>query len=613
MGRLDDAAKRKVVELRQAGLSFRKIKAVLELENIRVSAQAIYLYLKEFQRKKVQRGGESAAATDPQITPGVGAGRGDGGSREGWNDQQIRNLLREASRHAGYVAASEFAKQCPGSNPPEVRGQGPSGTGSEGASRGQSNRTEKPEEGNKKEDEDIQIVSVTSLAQNSQQRGLPTAGAAAVTVTGAYMRKRATPSPATNPILAARKRLLDKALSHRAKKCSRNRLIRDSSYQSYQQVAALLRREQSNASGSDVQRPVAADQPQSYDPVTQRLTQVRNLDGQQGGSVPRQMFQQRVGGQAVRSPHPTPPRVGIRLPNPPPPPTSQGSSPVIRLQSPGSMNQGLLRRDRNPSPQQAAHQEAGGRCGGGGGGGGGLQEQVQTLGSEIHSLSLAVRMLVEQQYRLEREQVQQTQVQKQILSTLQTLASRLEAPCTSLHQQRQHPKTPPPPVLPASGSASYCQDTFPFSQGGYAQCSQAQPSYNGMDSSSLETIETFKLSGQSPHGINGFQTGSSSSTTDSLLLTHTPTYTLAHTQPYSSAYTQQPHTQTHMPSCTQSYATTYTQSHTQSYRGTDSPSTSTEGALQDCMAPTQASVDLDSDITVSPQETQLNIIKVEAL
>lgn len=269
MGRLDDAAKRKVVELRQAGLSFRKIKAVLELENIRVSAQAIYLYLKEFQRKKVQRGGESAAATDPQTTPGVGAGRGDGGSREGWNDQQIRNLLREASRHAGYVAASEFAKQCPGSNPPEVRGQGPSGTGSEGASRGQSNRTEKPEEGNKKEDEDkdIQIVSVTSLAQNSQQRGLPPAGAAAVTVTGAYMRKRATPSPATNPILAARKRLLDKALSHRAK-------IRDSSYQSYQQVAALLRREQSNASGSDVQRPMAADQPQSYDPVTQRLTQV---------------------------------------------------------------------------------------------------------------------------------------------------------------------------------------------------------------------------------------------------------------------------------------------------------------------------------------------------
>ncbi|XP_029629744.1 uncharacterized protein LOC115206665 isoform X2 [Salmo trutta] len=557
MGRLDDAAKRKVVELRQAGLSFRKIKAVLELENIRVSAQAIYLYLKEFQRKKVQRGGESAAAPEPQTTPGVGAGRGDGGSREGWNDQQIRNLLREASRHAGYVAASEFAKQCPGSTPPEVRGQGPSGTGGEGASRGQSNRTEKQEEGNK-EDEDIQIVSVTSLAQNSQQRGLPPAGAAAVT--GAYMRKRATPSPATNPILAARKRLLDKALSHRAK---------------------------------------------------------RNLDGQQGASVPRQMFQQRVGGQAVRSPHPAPPRVGIRLPNPPaPPPTSQGSSPVIRLQSPGSqgMNQGLLRRDRNPSPQQAAHQETGGRCGGGGGGGG-LQEQVQTLGSEIHSLSLAVRMLVEQQYRLEREQVQQTQVQRQILSTLQTLASRLEAPCTSLHQ-RQHPKTPPPPVLPASGSASYSQDTFPFSQGGYAQCSQAQPSYNGMDSSSLETIETFKLSGQSPHGINGFQTGSSSSTTDSLPLTHTPTYTLAHTQPYSSSYTQQPHTQTHMPSCTQSYATTYTQSHTQSYRGTDStdyPSTSTEGALQDCMAPTQASDYLDSDITVSPQETQLNIIKVEAL
>ncbi|KAJ7989878.1 hypothetical protein DPEC_G00309040 [Dallia pectoralis] len=633
MGRLDDAAKRKVVELRQAGLSFRKIKAVLELENIRVSAQAIYLYLKEFQGKKVQRGKNSAAVPVPQATPGVGPGRDVGaGRQESWNDQQIRNLLREASRHAGYVAASEFAKQSPGCTLPDVRAQVPPGVGREGTSRGQSNRTETHEERDKEVDDekDIQIVSVTSLAQSTQQRGPP----GAVTVTGSYMRRKAMPSPA-NPVLAARRRLLDKALSHRAK-------IRDSSYQSYQQVASLLRREQ--PPGSEAQRPVPADQ-QSHELVTQRLTQVRSLDVQQGAGDPSRMFQQRAGGLSIRSPRPPPPRVGIRLPNhTPPPPASQGGSPIIRLQSPVSqgppgqgmnqgppgqgvnqgpliqgMNQGPVRRDRNPSPQQATHQEAGGRSSGGAGTGGGLQEQVQTLGSEIHSLGLAVRMLMEQQYRLEREQVQQTQVQREILSTLQTLASRLPTPGTS--QQQQQSKTPPPSTLPvsSSGSAStsYSQGTFPFGQGGYAQCSQAQPSYNGIDGSGLESIESFKLSVLSPH-VNSFQAcGSSGGASNSLPLGHTPTHTLSHTQPYASSYTQQTQAQTHMASCTQSYAPSYTQqTHTQSYReadGKDYPNASTEGALQNCVASTQASGNLDSDITISPQESELNIIKVEAL
>ncbi|XP_009276418.1 PREDICTED: uncharacterized protein LOC103897961 [Aptenodytes forsteri] len=46
MGRLDDHAKRRIVELRRAGLSFRKIKKVLELDDIRVTPQAVYLFLK---------------------------------------------------------------------------------------------------------------------------------------------------------------------------------------------------------------------------------------------------------------------------------------------------------------------------------------------------------------------------------------------------------------------------------------------------------------------------------------------------------------------------------------------------------------------------------------
>ncbi|XP_069725888.1 uncharacterized protein [Phaenicophaeus curvirostris] len=51
MGRLDDRAKRRIVELRRAGLSFRKIKKVLELDDIRVTPQAVYLFLK---RKNVE-------------------------------------------------------------------------------------------------------------------------------------------------------------------------------------------------------------------------------------------------------------------------------------------------------------------------------------------------------------------------------------------------------------------------------------------------------------------------------------------------------------------------------------------------------------------------------
>ncbi|XP_014745702.1 PREDICTED: uncharacterized protein LOC106861675 isoform X2 [Sturnus vulgaris] len=51
MGRLDEHAKRRIVELRRAGLSFRKIKKVLELDDIRVTPQAVYLFLK---RKSVE-------------------------------------------------------------------------------------------------------------------------------------------------------------------------------------------------------------------------------------------------------------------------------------------------------------------------------------------------------------------------------------------------------------------------------------------------------------------------------------------------------------------------------------------------------------------------------
>eukprot|EP00064_Thunnus_orientalis_P000220 superscaffoldBa00000009_g220 len=530
MGRLDDAAKRKVVELRKAGLSFRKIKAVLELENIKVSAQAIYLFLREFQGRppgRVRPGEAGSNTSSAQVHTHAG------GIRESWSNIHLQNLLKEACHHASFSAAPDVAKQT--STKPETNAK-PSGSGETSGG----SRLERQHEGDKEEN-DIQIVSVTSLAQNSQQRGLQStvtrAEANAVSSTGtasaAFMRRRVTPSPATNSMLAARKRLLDKALSHRMK------------------------------------------------------TVMECQPG--GGSVPRRFFTERPG-VSVRSLHP-PPRAGIRLPNRPPAPltSSAPGGPVIRLQTPGG--QGATRSEGNPSPKQAV-QDPGGR--------GGLQDQIHTLSSEVRSLGLAVKMLVEQQCRQEREQAQQTHIQKQILSTLQNLTSKLGR-CSSV--QQQHNKTPSPSALPsASASSSFSQDTFNFSQGTYTQCSLTQPSYNSLES--LETVEAFKLPGLSPTSMNGFPPCSS---TESLPLTHTP----PQTQPYAAAYPQQ-NSQTVMPLYTQSYVSTFSQSHSQTYRGSESKTSDFQSScsgrtLQDCSVSTQPVMNSN----LSPQDQQVNIIKVE--
>ena len=218
MGRLDDAAKHKVVELRKAGLSFRKIKAVLELENIKVSAQAIYLFLREFQGRppgRVRPVEAGSSATTAQVQARAGA------IQDSWSNIHLQNLLREASHHAGFTAAKQSSTNLESSA--KSSGYGETSGGS---------RPEQQHEGDKEEN-DIQIVSVTSLAQNSQQRGAQSTVTRAETGTvtstltpsGAFMRRRITPSPATNSMLAARKRLLDKALSHRMKVPNTSSLI----------------------------------------------------------------------------------------------------------------------------------------------------------------------------------------------------------------------------------------------------------------------------------------------------------------------------------------------------------------------------------------------------
>ncbi|KAG8006959.1 hypothetical protein GBF38_023046 [Nibea albiflora] len=510
MGRLDDAAKHKVVELRKAGLSFRKIKAVLELENIKVSAQAIYLFLREFQGRppgRVRPVEAGSTTSSAQVQPRAGA------IQESWSNIHLQNLLREASHHAGFTAAANFAKQTSTNPDPDAK---PSGSGE--ASR----------------------------------------------ASGALLRRRVTPSPATNSMLAARKRLLDKALSHRMK--------------SFHQMASLLRRDNSSVHSVDL-RSTVPQPPETYDLTTEKTV----MEGQPGGgSVPRRFLTQRPG-PSVRSLHPLP-RAGVRLTNRSPS-SLTSSAPgltVIRLQPPGG--QGTTRNEGNPSPQQTV-QDTGGRVG--------LQDQIQSLGSEVRSLGLAVKLLVEQQRRLEREQAQQTHIQKQILSTLQSFASKL-GHCNSV-QQQQHNKTPSPADLPTdSTSTSFSQDTFNFSQLTYTQCSQTEQGYNSLES--LENVEGFKLPGLSPSSMNGFLPCSNA---ESLPLTHTP----PQTQHYTATYPQQ-NSQTLVPPYSQSYVPTYNQSHSQTFRESESktsdfPSSCSARTLEDCSVPTQ------------PLDQQINIIKVE--
>lgn len=287
----------------------------------------------------------------------------------------------------------------------------------------------------------------------------------------------------------------------------------------------------------------------------------------------------------ARLPHVLP-RVGVRPPNQSLSPISQSAPRLapVRLQTPSS--QAATRSEGNTSPQQAA-QEVAGR--------GGLQDQIQSLGCEVRSLGLVVKMLVEQQIRLEKEQVQQTVIQRQILSTLQSLASKVGS-CTSA-QQQHHSKTPSPSRLPlASASMSVSQDAFGFGRGAYAECSRAQASYNSLDA--LEGVEAFKLPELSPSSMNGFPPCSSDNGT--LPLAHTS----AQTQQYTAAYQQQG-AQAIASAFTQPFASAYNESQSRTFPGSESKMTDFTGScasrsLPDCSVSAQ-----------SQRDQQISAIKVE--
>ncbi|XP_029432835.1 uncharacterized protein LOC115075969 isoform X2 [Rhinatrema bivittatum] len=144
MGRLDEQAKKRIVELRKAGLSFRKIKKVLELNNIRVTPQAVYLFLK---RKNVEP--ESEQVAGPSVPLAAGGGRKADVERPAWEEQQLWNLMHENS--------ADLSKGR------ELQGPTPSSSTQPAARSGSL--------GNPDSKEGIKIVSVTSLYEDSRQFG----------------------------------------------------------------------------------------------------------------------------------------------------------------------------------------------------------------------------------------------------------------------------------------------------------------------------------------------------------------------------------------------------------------------------------------------------------
>lgn len=139
------------MELRKAGLSFRKIKKVLELDNIRVTPQAVYLFLK---RKNVEPA-QPPGASHPQPAGGRGSRR-TAINRAGWEDEQLWNLLQENETDQSKQVEPRGSRQ-PSPRPPALPGRAPMSC-------------EEPHLNDNQDSKDsIKIVSVTSLCKDGGQ------------------------------------------------------------------------------------------------------------------------------------------------------------------------------------------------------------------------------------------------------------------------------------------------------------------------------------------------------------------------------------------------------------------------------------------------------------
>lgn len=176
-----------------------------------MSAQAIYLFLKEFHGRppgRVRPLEAGSSSSSEQMQPVVGT------SQERKSNIHVQNICNKASHHANLLGNRKFTERTCTYSEADVKL----------SSKIQGSSKLEQQHNGDKEEKSIQIVSVTSLAQNNQQINHQSAATRAevnsvssTLASGAFTRRRFTPSPATNPILAARKRLLDKAMSQRVK------------------------------------------------------------------------------------------------------------------------------------------------------------------------------------------------------------------------------------------------------------------------------------------------------------------------------------------------------------------------------------------------------------
>ncbi|KYO32449.1 uncharacterized protein LOC102575752 [Alligator mississippiensis] len=366
MGRLDDHAKKRIVELRKAGLSFRKIKKVLELDNIRVTPQAVYLFLK---RKNVEPA-QSPTASHSQPATGRG-NRTTTINGSGWEDEQLWNLLQENE--------TEQSKQLEpmGSRQSSPRSPVPPGGTVVSCERLSIHDNQDSKEG-------IKIVSVTSLCKDSGQFG---------NVSAAPMGP--SPGPQLTPSNSD-----DCSVTHPSPLSSRSALLPPASSQhqlnnrgkiflSPARNPALIVKKKIVDRAIHLQKKVNIQNGQNPSGSTSALPFVV---GVQPGSQPPRMNPATMA--ASTSHHTQVKDAGTQTV-----PLS-GASPL------GSQNSvwggQMLAVSQNPLA---------------------IVEKLDALHSEIHKLTHTMQAVLERQCSMERQQEQQQRFQQEVLMTLQQLSS----------------------------------------------------------------------------------------------------------------------------------------------------------------------------------------------
>ncbi|KAG6922067.1 hypothetical protein G0U57_003951 [Chelydra serpentina] len=368
MGRLDDHAKKRIVELRKAGLSFRKIKKVLELDNIRVTPQAVYLFLK---RKNVELAQPPGAS---HLQPAGGQGsRRTGMNRAGWEDEQLWNLLQENETEQNKQAEPRVSRQ-PGPRPPALPGRA-------------TMSCKEPHLNDNQDCKDsIKIVSVTSLCKDSGHFGkvpaVPMGPSPAAQLSpinsddcsgiqtsavGSHpallpptteeqqlnSRGRMFLPPARNPALIVKKKIVDRAI-HLQKK-------------------ATIHNGHSPSDSTTVLPFLVGVQPASQPPRANPSVMAASMS---------------------RSAHVKDASTQTALLNPACPPGNENPVWGVQMLAP------------SPSPHAIA-------------------EKLDAVHTEVQKLMHAMHAVLERQCRMERQQEQQQRFQQEVLMTLQQLSSNV--------------------------------------------------------------------------------------------------------------------------------------------------------------------------------------------